>query len=80
MSKNADPVKYIHTGYGTGFDSRLGLLFKDGSIGKIVIISRVEVCSSAYTVLIIKKKILIVGFDQLFNSRGSRFNWFFKIK
>ena len=80
MSKNADPVKYIYTGDGTGFDSRLGLLFKDGSIGKIVIISRVEVCSSAYTVLIIKKKILIVGFDQLINSRGSRFNWFFKIK
>ena len=56
MSKNADPVKYIYTGYGTGFDSSLGFLFKDGSIGKIAIISRVEVSSSAYTVLIIKKK------------------------
>ena len=32
VSKNADPDKYVYTGYGIGFDSRSKFLFTDGSI------------------------------------------------
>ena len=30
LAKNADPDKYIHTGYGIGFDSRSEFLFTGG--------------------------------------------------
>ena len=34
LAKNADPDKYVYTGYGIGFDSRSELSLPDGSIGK----------------------------------------------
>ena len=38
LIKNADPDKYVYTGYGIGFDSRSELSLPDGSVGKNVII------------------------------------------
>ena len=38
LIKNADLDKYVHTGYGIGFDSHLELSLPDGSVGKNVII------------------------------------------
>ena len=34
LAKNADPDKYVYTGYGIGFDSRSEFSLPDGSIGK----------------------------------------------
>ena len=37
-AKNADPDKYVYTGYGIAFDLRLDFSLTDGTIGKIFII------------------------------------------
>ena len=38
LTKNTDSDKYKYGGYGIGFDSRSEFLFRDGSMGKNVII------------------------------------------
>ena len=48
LTKNADPDKYRHNGYGIGFDSRSELLFMDGSSGKIIIIFGAGMNSSVH--------------------------------
>ena len=35
MTLNADPGKYVYTGYGMGFDLRLKFSLHVGNIGKI---------------------------------------------
>ena len=42
LAKNADPDKYIYTGYVIGFDSRPECSLLDGSVGKNVIIFGVD--------------------------------------
>ena len=37
-AKNADPDKYVYTGYGIAFDLRLDFSLTDGTMGKIFII------------------------------------------
>ena len=34
--KSADSHKYLHTGYGIGFNSRLEFSLPDGSVGKSI--------------------------------------------
>ena len=60
LAKNADPDKYVYTGYGTPFDSRLEFSLLDASVGKNVIIFGIDMSSSVY---IDNKKnyILILG-------------------
>ena len=48
LGKNADPDKYLYSGYGIGFDSRSKFSLPDGSIGKNVIIFVVGVRSSLH--------------------------------
>ena len=38
LAKNADPDKYVYTGYGIGFDLRSEFALLDGSMGKNIII------------------------------------------
>ena len=42
LAKNADPDKYIYTGYVIGFDSRPECSLLDGSVGKNVIVFGVD--------------------------------------
>ena len=37
LTKNADPGKYLHSGYGIGFDMHIKYSLSDGSVGKNVI-------------------------------------------
>ena len=46
LAKNANPDKYVYTGYGIGFDSRSKFPLPDGSMGKNVIIFGVDISSS----------------------------------
>ena len=48
LAKNADPVKYVYTGYGIGFDSRSEFSLPDVSLGKNVIIFVVDMSSSVH--------------------------------
>ena len=48
VTKNADPDKYKYSGYGIGFDFRSAFLVTDGSKGKNVIISGVDMSSSVH--------------------------------
>ena len=48
ITKNADPDKYKHSGYGIGFDSRSEFSSPDGSMGKNVIIFGVDLTSSMH--------------------------------
>ena len=48
VTKNADPDKYVYTGYGIGFDSRSEFSLPGGSMGKNVIIFRGDMSSSVH--------------------------------
>ena len=48
LTKNADPDKYKYSGCSIGFDSRSEFLFKDGNMGKNVIISGADMSSSVH--------------------------------
>ena len=61
LTKNADPDKYVYTGYGIGFDARSEFSLPDGSSGKNVIIFGVDIISSLH-INNKKKDILILGF------------------
>ena len=50
LVKNTDPCKYVHSGYGIGFDSHSELLLPDGSVGKNLIIFGVDMSSSVHFV------------------------------
>ena len=60
LTKNADPDRYIYSGYGIGFNSRSEFSLPDGSVGKIVIIFRADMSSSVH-VDNKNKDILILG-------------------
>ena len=49
LTKNADPDKYIYTGYGIRFDLRSEFSLPDGSMGKIVNIFWADTSSSVHT-------------------------------
>ena len=55
LATNADPDKYIYSGYGMRFNSRSEFSFPDGSMGKNVLTFGVDMNSSS--ILIIKEKI-----------------------
>ena len=61
LAKNADPNKYIYTGYSIGFNSHSEFSLHDGSMGKKVITSGVDMSSSVH-IDNKKKDILILGF------------------
>ena len=72
ISKNADPDKCIHTGYGIGFDSRSEFSLPDGSMGKNITIFPLVTSSSAQ--IDDKKKdilILVEGPTQRLNDTMS---------
>ena len=46
LAKNADPDKYVYTGYGIGFDLRSEFSLPGGSIGKNFIIFGADMSSS----------------------------------
>ena len=48
LTKNADPDKYVYTGYSIGFDSHLAFPLRDGSMGKYVIIFGADMSSSVH--------------------------------
>ena len=48
LTKNADLNKYLYSGYGIGFDSHLEFSLPADSIGKNVIIFRVDISSSVH--------------------------------
>ena len=48
LTKNADPDKYVYTGYGIGFDSRSEFPLPDCSMGKNVIIFGTNMSSSVH--------------------------------
>ena len=60
LAKNADPDKYICTGYVIGFDSRPECSLSDGSVGKNVIIFGVDMSLPRH-IDNQKKGILILG-------------------
>ena len=45
LDKNADPDKYLYTGYGIGFDLRSEFSLPDGNVGKNVIIFGADMSS-----------------------------------
>ena len=55
LTKNADPDKYKHSGYGIGFDSRLQVSWTDENNGKML--SFLEVIIVLLCILIIEIKI-----------------------
>ena len=48
LTKNADPDKYVYSGYGNGFDSCWELSLTDGSVYKNIIIFGVDMSSSVH--------------------------------
>ena len=48
LTKNADPGKYIYTGYGIGFDLLSKFSLPDSSVGKIVIIFGADMSSFSH--------------------------------
>ena len=46
LTKNADPDKYPYNGFGIGFNARGQYSLPDGSVGKNIIIFRVDMSSS----------------------------------
>ena len=60
LAKNADPDKYVYSGFGIGFDSRSEFSLPDGSEGKNAIIIGVNMSSSAH-IDNKKKDVLILG-------------------
>ena len=60
LAKNADPDKYVYSGYGIGFDSRSVFSIPHGSMGKNVTIFEIDMSSSVH-VNNKKKDILIHG-------------------
>ena len=60
LAKYAGPDKYVHIGYGIGFDSRSEFSLSDGSVDKNVIIFGVDM-SSSVQIDNKKKNILILG-------------------
>ena len=60
LIKNADPDKYIYTGYGIGFNSRSEFLLPDTTTGKNVIIFGADM-SSLVHIDNKGKDILIIG-------------------
>ena len=48
LAKNADPDKYLYSGYSIGIDLRLEISLPDGSVGKNVIICGVDMSSSVH--------------------------------
>ena len=62
LTKNPDPDKYKHSGYGIGFDSCSEFSFTDGSMRKNVIIFGADMSSSVHTDNKNKNKdILVLG-------------------
>ena len=49
LAKNADPDKYVYSGYIIGFDSRSEFSLPDGSVGKNVIIFGVDMSWSVHS-------------------------------
>ena len=70
ITKNADPDKYVYTGYGIEFDSISGFSLPDGSAGKNVIIFEVDMRSSVH-INNKKKDILILGFSPTQGLNGT---------
>ena len=62
LAKNADPDKYVYSGYGIGFDSCSFFLIPNFDWGKNVIIFGVDMSSSVH-IDNKKKDILILGKD-----------------
>ena len=60
LTRNADPDKYSYSGYGIQFDADGGYSLLDGSVGKNVIIFRVDMSSSVH-IANRRKVILILG-------------------
>ena len=60
LTKNADPDKYVYSGYGIGFDTQIKYWLLDGSIGKSVIIFGADM-SSSVNIVNKGKGILILG-------------------
>ena len=60
LAKNADPDKFIYTGYSIGFNSSLEFSLPDGSVGKNVIIFRSDI-SSPVQIDNKKKDISVLG-------------------
>ena len=60
LAKSANPNKYVHSGYGIGFDSRSEVSLPDDSVGKNIIIFGVDMSSCVY-IDNNKKDILILG-------------------
>ena len=48
LSKNANPDKYLYSGYCIGFDTRIEFSLPEGSVGKNVIIFEVDMSSSVH--------------------------------
>ena len=49
LAKNADPDKYVYSGYIIGFDSRSKISLPDGSVGKNIIIFGVDLSWSVHS-------------------------------
>ena len=69
LAENADPDKYIYSGYGIGFDSRSEYLLLDASVDKNVIIFGVVMSSSLHInnkgkVILILDKVPTQGLDD----------------
>ena len=54
LAKNADPDKYVYSGYDIGFNSHSEFSSPDGNVGKNVIAFGVDMSSSVHTVKKIK--------------------------
>ena len=48
LAKNANLVKHLYSGYGTGFDTRIEFSLHDGGVGKNVIVFGVDMSSSVH--------------------------------
>ena len=58
LAKNADPDKYVYSGYGTGFDTCIEHSLRNGSVGKNVIIFGVDISSSMH--IDNKEKVILI--------------------
>ena len=69
FTKNADIDKYGYSGYGIGFDRRSSFSFPGGRFGQNVLISGVDMSSSAH-IDNKKKDILVLNFFIAYNTNS----------
>ena len=76
LAKNADPDKYVYSGYGIGFDLRSEFSLLDGKVGENATIFGVDMSSSVHTDNKEKDRLILsIGPRQgLGNTRNSIFN------